>query len=157
MTAVLEPETRGGALPASPFLQMLARIIRAEDTYGAWEGKGDALILADFIITREERQDIPIIGDPDPDVIWRLEKYYTAIGLLLEQKTGCMAAPMTRLSWEGFGRIVLIAGRLVVLSRHLRDVHRFGFESYADLATAGERLLDEAVRAVETYPDAARA
>jgi probable nitrogen fixation protein len=157
MTLVLEPETRGGPMPACAFLRMLAQLIRAEDTYGAWDGKSDALILADFIVTREDRQEIPIIGDPDPDVIWRLEKFYTAIGLLLEQRTGCMAAPMTRLSWEGFGRIVLIAGRLVVLSRHLRDVHRFGFESYAKLAEAGERLLDEAVRAVATYPDAARA
>ena len=30
-------------------------------------------------------------------------------------------------------------GKLVVLSKHLRDVHRFGFETIAKLAAEGEK------------------
>ena len=148
---------RGGPMPQSAFLAQLVQLIRAEDAYGAWDEKSDAALLADFIVTREERLEIPIIGDPDPDIMWRVEKFYAAIGLLVEKTTGCMAAPMMKMSHEGFGRIVLIAGRLVVLSKHLRDIHRFGFVTYDALAEAGDTLVADAVGMIETHPEAARA
>ncbi|SFC19243.1 NifX-associated nitrogen fixation protein [Tropicimonas isoalkanivorans] len=148
---------RGGEMTDSPFLKQLAAVIRAEDSYGTWDEKSDSEIMAEFIVTREERRDIPIIGDPDPDVMWRIGKFYDAIGLMIEKDTGCMASQMQKMSHEGFGRIVLIAGKLVVVSKHLRDVHRFGFETYAKLAEAGEKLVADAVATIEQFPDAARA
>lgn len=157
MTTALDQESRGGAMPDSAFLKQLIQIIRAEDSYGTWENKSDADLLADFIVTKEERRDMPIIGDPDPDVMWRVEKYYAAVGLMLEKTTGCMASPMMKMSHEGFGRIVLIAGRLVAVSKHLRDIHRFGFDTFEKLAAAGEKIVADAVATVEKYPDAARA
>ncbi|MEM8597376.1 MAG: DUF269 domain-containing protein, partial [Pseudomonadota bacterium] len=75
---------------------------------------------------------------------------------LIEKQTGCMASQMQKMSHEGFGRIVLIAGKLVVVSKHLRDVHRFGFVSWAKLAEAGESLVAGAVETIETHPAAAR-
>jgi probable nitrogen fixation protein len=45
----------------------------------------------------------------------------------IERETGQMVSPMMKVSHEGFGRMVLIAGRLVVVNKQLRDVHRFGF------------------------------
>ena len=147
---------RGGDLPDSPFLKQLVQLIRAEDSFGNWEGKSDAELLADFVVTKEERREIPIIGDPDPDILWRVEQFYGAVGLMVEKATGCMATPMMKMHHEGFGRIVLIAGRLVVVSKHLRDIHRFGFVSYAKLAEAGDKLVADAVGVIETYPGAAR-
>ena len=82
--------------------------------------------------------------------------HYDAIGLLIEKRTGCMASQMSKMSHEGFGRIVLIAGKLVVVSKHLRDVHRFGFTTWAKLAEAGDKIVAQAVDAIEKYPDAAR-
>ncbi|WP_068114917.1 NifX-associated nitrogen fixation protein [Tropicimonas marinistellae] len=148
---------RGGEMTDSPFLTQLAAVIRAEDSYGTWDDKSDAELMSEFIVTKEERRDIPIIGDPDPDVMWRIGKFYDAIGLMIEKETGCMASQMQKMSHEGFGRIVLIAGKLVVISKHLRDVHRFGFVTYAKLAEAGEKLVADAVSTIEKYPDAARA
>ncbi len=150
-------EPRGGVLPDSAFLKQLIQIIRAEDSYGTWEAKTDAQLLAEYIVTREERREIPIMGDPEPETLWRMDKYYAAVGLAVEKATGCMAQPMSKMSHEGFGRMVLIAGRLVVLSKHLRDVHRFGFDSYAALAEAGEKMVADAAKTIETWPDAARA
>jgi len=150
-------EMRGGQMIDSDFLTQLAAVIRAEDSYGQWDGKDDAELMAEFIVTREERRDIPIIGDPDPDVLWRITKFYDAIGLMIEKRSGSMASQMQKMSHEGFGRIVLIAGKLVVVSKHLRDVHRFGFESWAKLAEAGDALIDSAVAVIDAYPDAARA
>ncbi len=148
---------RGGEMVESAFLKQLAAVIRAEDSYGQWDDKSDADIMSDFIVTKEERRNIPIIGDPDPDVMWRVGKFYDAIGLMIEKRSGCMASQMQKMSHEGFGRIVLIAGKLVVVSKHLRDLHRFGFESWAKLAEAGEKLVDSAAAVIEQFPDAARA
>ncbi|MBN2907833.1 MAG: NifX-associated nitrogen fixation protein [Rhodobacteraceae bacterium] len=157
MTAQPDTLPRGGALPASDFLKQLVAVIRAEDTHGSWDDKPDADLLADFIVTPEERREIPIICDPDPDTLWRVEKFYDAIALLLERRTGAMAAQMSKISHEGFGRIVLLSGRLVVVSKHVRDIHRFGFETFEKLAEAGEKMTADAAEMVARFPDAAQA
>ncbi len=136
----------------SPFVRTLVRALRAEDTYGVWESLPDAKVLADFIVSKEQRRVIPIIGDPDPDVMSRLEKFYVAVGLDIERATGRMASPMMKMSHEGFGRVILTVGRLVVVSKSLRDVHRFGFESFEKLAEAGEKLVAEATKWIDDYP-----
>jgi probable nitrogen fixation protein len=136
----------------APFVRTLVRVVRAEDTFGVWERKSDAEILADFIVTKEQRRQIPIIGDPDPDVMGRVEKFYIAVGLDIERATGRMASPMMKMSLEGFGRVILSVGRLVVISKSLRDVHRFGFESFDKLAEAGEKLVDDAKKWIDAYP-----
>lgn len=156
MSAETLDAPRGGDMVKSDFLAQLSAVIRAEDSYGQWDGKTDADLLSEFIVTKEERREIPIIGDPDPDVMWRITKFYDAIGLMIEKRSGCMASQMQKMSHEGFGRIVLIAGKLVVVSKHLRDVHRFGFESWAKLAEAGDKLIDDAVATIDRFPDAAK-
>ena len=86
----------------------------------------DGEVLADFVVSREERRLRPIIDDPDPDIIDRVEVFYGAVCLAAEQATGRLVSPVVKLNYEGFGRVLLTAGRLVVISRTLRDVHRFG-------------------------------
>ncbi|HYD64394.1 NifX-associated nitrogen fixation protein [Azospirillum sp.] len=133
------------------FLKNLVLLFRAEDSYGAWEGKSDEVLLAPFILDKEARAAMPIIGDPDPDTLWRLELFYKAVGITIEKLTGMMATPMLKMSHEGFGRIVLIAGRLVVVSKHLRDVHRFGFPSQEKLVADGAKLVRDAVALIEKH------
>ncbi len=144
------------AVMTTPFMQCLVRLMRAQDTYDAWEGRSDASILNDFIVTKEQRREIPIIGDPDPDVLWRLEIFYSAVGLAIERETGLIAAPMMKMSHEGFGRVLLTAGRLVVVTKTLRDVHRFGFEDLAKLAEAGNKPVREAAEMIARFPDVAK-
>jgi probable nitrogen fixation protein len=148
---------RGGPRPPSAFLDQLVMALRAEDSWGAWEDLSEAELLAGYVVTPEERSAMPITGEPEPETVWRLEQFYAAVGLLVGRRTGVAAAPMSRVHWEGFGRVVLIAGRLVVLYRHLRDVHRFGFSSLEALARAGERLADEAAAMIARHPELARA
>ena len=158
MTATIDAAPpRGGEMTDSAFLKQLAAVIRAEDSYGTWDDKSDAEVMSEFIVTTEERREIPIIGDPDPDVMWRIGKFYDAIGQMIEKETGCMASQMQKMSHEGFGRSVLIAGKLVVLSKHLRDVHRFGFTTWDKLAEGGEKLVAGAGETIERFPEAARA
>ena len=51
--------------------------------------------------------------------------------------------------------MLLTAGRLVVISRTLRDVHRFGFDDLAALAAAGGKLVDEAAAMIDRFPEVA--
>ncbi|MDX2204171.1 MAG: NifX-associated nitrogen fixation protein [Hyphomicrobiaceae bacterium] len=142
---------------ASPFIATLIRLIRAQDTYGVWEGRPDAALIAPFIVTKEERRAMPLMADPDPDTIQRLELFYNAVALSIERVTGLVASPMMKIHHEGFGRVLLTMGKLVVLSRHLRDVHRFGFDSVEKLATEGEKLVVAAVETINAYPEVAKA
>jgi len=150
------PETEDeSALLKDPFVIELIKQIRAQDTHGTWENKSDAKLLEPYIITAEQRRAMPIMGDPDPDTLWRLDLFHNAVGLAIERATKCMVTPMTKMSHEGFGRTVLSTGRLIVVNRHLRDVHRFGYASLAKLAEAGNKLVKEGITMIETYPDVA--
>lgn len=140
-----------------PFVETLIRLIRAQDSYGAWEGKPDLELIEPFIVTREQRKRLPLMADPDPDVLARLEMFYNAVSLSIERETGMIASPMMKMHHEGFGRVLLTMGKLVVLSKHLRDVHRFGFETLEKLAAEGDKLVSAAVETINTYPDVAKA
>ena len=138
-------------LMQDPFVRELIKQIRAQDTHGTWEGKTDRKLLEPYILDAEQRRALPMMGDPDPDTLWRLDLFHNAVGLTIERTTRCMVTPMTKISHEGFGRTVLTAGRLIVANRHLRDVHRFGYASLAKLAAAGNKLVSEGVTMIETY------
>jgi probable nitrogen fixation protein len=153
--AVRAPIDTDEAALATPFLQMLVRLTRAQDSYGAWDRKSDAAILNDYVVTKDQRRAIPIMGDPDPDILWRVEQFYAAVGLGIERETGHVASPMMKMHHEGFGRVVLTVGKLVVLSKHLRDVHRWGFDSLAALAAEGARQVAAGVATIRKYPEVA--
>jgi probable nitrogen fixation protein len=129
---------------------------RAQDAHGAWEGKSDMDLLEPYILDKEKRRQFPLLGDPDPETLWRLELYYNAIGLAIERATGVMVSPMMKMHHEGFGRMVLIAGRLIVVNKQLRDVHRFGFDSLEKLAEQGEKLVATGIEMIKKFPEVAR-
>ncbi|KAA5607702.1 NifX-associated nitrogen fixation protein [Roseospira marina] len=144
--------------PENPvFLPQLAELIRAGDCCGLWDGKSDARILGGYVVTKEQRRTIPIIGEPDARVLRRLDMFYKAVSTAIGRRTDVIATPLTELSDEGFGRVVLIAGRLVAVSRALRDVHRFGFDSLQAVDEAGAALVEEGVRMIEAHPDVVNA
>lgn len=140
----------------APFALELIKQLRAHDSFGAWDNKSNEQLLDPYILTREKRAALPIIGDPDPEILWRLELFYNAIGLAIERATGVMVAPMMKMSHEGFGRMVLIAGRLIAVNKQLRDVHRFGFASIEKLAEEGQKLVDAGVAMIERFPEVAK-
>ena len=140
----------------SLFFRELVKQWRAQDSYGTWEKKSDMELLAPYVLDKEQRRAIPIIGDPDPEMLWRVELFYNAVGLATERVSGVMVSPMMKMSHEGFGRMVLIAGRLIVVNKQLRDVHRFGFPSMEKLAEEGDKLVAGALEMIEKFPEVAR-
>lgn len=137
----------------SDFMQEMVRQMRALDTYDTYDGWSDAKILDPFILTKERRREIPVIGDPDEIVMARVKCLYNAISLLIEKNTGVMAVPVVNITHEGFGRVLITAGKLVVLDRTLRDVHRFGFRSVEKMLEEGNKLLSGALALMEKYPE----
>jgi probable nitrogen fixation protein len=94
---------------------------------------------------------LPIVGDPDPDTIWRMELFFNAVALSIERATGVMISPMLKIHHEGFGRMVLIGGRLIVVNKQLRDVHRFGFDNLGKLASEGDKYVKSGVEMIEKF------
>jgi len=137
------------------FVKELVQIWRAQDTHGAWEGKKDMDLLEPYILDKEKRRALPIVGDPDPETIWRLELFYNAVALMIERATGVMISPMLKMHHEGFGRMVLIGGRLIVVNKQLRDVHRFGFDNLGKLADEGDKFVKSGVEMIEKFRDVA--
>lgn len=148
-------DTATFAISDSPFLSELVKQMRSQDSYGHWDGKSDVEVVGPYVVDKEARKAIPIIDDPDPDLLWRLELYYNAIGLAIERQSKVMCAPMIKMSHEGFGRVVLIAGRLVVFNKYHRDVHRFGFDSLEALAEQGDKIVNEAVAMIARFGEVA--
>jgi probable nitrogen fixation protein len=157
MEAQVNTEAQSAEERELPFINVLVGLIRAEDSYGAWDKKSDLALLDEFIVSKEERRALPIVGDPDPDVVHRVEQFYRAVGLRIEQRTGLMASPTINLHHEGFGRLLITVGRLVAFSKTLRDVHRFGFDSLTKLAAEGEKAVEKAIAGIAEFPEVARA
>ena len=152
MTDVAEAPTD---VMQDPFIRELVKQWRAQDTHGAWEGKTDAMLLDPYVLDAERRKDLPMMADPDPETLWRMELYYNAIALSIERETKVMVSPMLKMHHEGFGRQVLIAGRLIVFNKQIRDAHRFGFNSLEKLSAAGTKAVTDAVEMIRKFPEVA--
>jgi len=150
--AVLETNQAAEA----PFVKELIKVWRAQDTHGAWENKSDLSLIEPYIVDKEARRALPLMGDPDPETIWHMELFYNTVALSIEKATGVMVSPMLKMSHEGFGRMVLIGGRLIVVNKQLRDVHRFGFDNLGKLAEEGDKLVKQGVEMIEKWPDVAK-
>ncbi|AJD43723.1 DUF269 domain-containing protein [Rhizobium sp. SEMIA 4085] len=68
-------------------------------------------LLSDFVVTKEQRRGMAIIGDPDPDVLARLQIFYTCVALGMEERTCLQISSLMTMNHEGFGRVVLTTGR----------------------------------------------
>jgi probable nitrogen fixation protein len=140
----------------TPFLKELARQIRAQDHYGVYRDWSDELVLKPFIVSREKKRQISVEGDVDPVTKARVLAFYRAIAARIEQATGTLSQVVVDLSHEGFGWALVFSGRLLVVTRTLRDAQRFGFDSAEKLAAEGEKLTQAGIAMVENYPEVVR-
>lgn len=137
------------------FAKEMVRQMRAIDTYGTYDEWSVAKILNPFVITKEMKREIPVVGDPDEIIMARLKAFYNAIASLIEAECKLMAVPMMNLSHEGFGRVIISVGKLIVLDKTLRDVHRFGFPSLSKMKDEADKLLSVALEIIGKHSDVA--
>ena len=134
----------GDAALSHPIVKQMVVQLRAMDSYGTYDTWSDARVLDPLVLTKERRRAIPVVGDPDETTISRIKAYYNAIAQLVEAQTGLLAVPVINLTHEGFGRALILVGKLVALDKTLRDVHRFGFDSLEVLAGEAQKQVDKA-------------
>lgn len=140
---------------SSDIVKDMIKQLRAIDAYDTYAGWSEAKIIDPIVLTKERKQGIPVIGDPDEITIARLKAYYNSLATLIEKKSGLMAAPVVHLSHEGFGRALIMVGKLVVVDKILRDTHRFGFSSLDDLRDKSDKIIANALALIEKYNAAA--
>lgn len=139
-----------------PFVGEILKQLRAIDTYDTYEGWSKAKIVDPLVLTKERKREIPVVGDPDEIVMARVKAFYNAIASSIEAQTGLMAVPMINLTHEGFGRALVMVGKLIVVDKTLRDVHRFGFASLEKMCEQSDKMISRAKELIEKYNDVAR-
>lgn len=147
--------TESDAALAHPFVKQMVVQLRAMDSYGTYDTWRDARVLDPLVLTKERRRQIPVVGDPDETTVSRVKAYYNAIAQMVEGETGLLAVPVINLTHEGFGRALILVGKLVALDKSLRDVHRFGFDSLGKMVEEAEKVLSKAVGLVTQHRDVA--
>lgn len=135
----------------NPFVRQMVIQLRAMDSYGTYDTWSDARVLDPLVLTKERRREIPVVGDPDETVMARVKAFYNALAQLIEKETGILAVPVINLSHEGFGRALILVGKLVALDKTLRDVHRFGFDSLEKMVEEAEKLMGKATALVSEH------
>jgi len=138
------------------FMQEMVKQMRAIDTYGNYDEWSIAKILDPYVLTKERRAEIPVVGDPDELTMARVKAFYNAISCMVEKECGLMAVPMMVLSHEGFGRVIVTVGKLVVMEKTLRDVHRFGFKTLSKMKDEADKLLSVALQIISEHGDVAK-
>ena len=137
------------------FIREMVRQMRALDSYGQYDGQPAARLLEPFVLSKARKAEIPIIGDPDESTLACIKAFYNGIAVMIEKECGLMAVTLVHLSHEGFGRVLITVGKLVVLDRTLRDAHRFGFDSLSKMKNEADKHLAVALEIIGKYPDVA--
>jgi probable nitrogen fixation protein len=137
------------------FAKEMVRQMRAIDTYGTYDNWPVSKILEPYVLTKEKKREIPVVGDPDEITMSRVKAFYNAISAMIEKECGLMAVPMMNLTHEGFGRSLITVGKLVVMDKTLRDVHRFGFASLSKMKDEADKLLSVALEIIGQHPKVA--
>jgi probable nitrogen fixation protein len=140
----------------SPFVQELVRQIRAQDSYGFYRNWSDELLIKPYILSKEAKRKISVEGDIDPTTKVRILSFYRAIASLIEQKTSLLSQVIIDLSHEGFGWALVFSGRLLLVSRTLRDAQRFGFDSPEKLVAEGDKLTQKGIEIAQKYTEVAK-
>jgi probable nitrogen fixation protein len=147
--------TEDDPILGSDFVTEMLRQMRAIDSYGKFDDWPVNQILDPFVLSKERKREIPVIGDPDEITLARVKAFYNAIASMIEKECKLMAVPMLNLSHEGFGRVVITVGKLVVLDKTLRDVHRFGFPSLSKMKDEADKLLSVALEIIGLHSEVA--
>lgn len=149
------PESEAKLIQENGFLQELVKQVRAQDHYGVYRSWEDQLVIAKFVVTKEQKSKISLEADVDLATQLRILYFHRAIAALIEKQSKKLCQVAIDLSHEGFGWALIWTGNLMVLSRTLRDAHRFGYPSFKKLAAQGDRLVESGLKTIEKFPEAA--
>ncbi|MEL7353488.1 MAG: NifX-associated nitrogen fixation protein [Cyanobacteria bacterium P01_A01_bin.116] len=155
MSSATAPSVLDAAIEidSSRFLKTIVQQIRANDAYGTYRHWADELLLKPYILSKKEKRAISVEGEVDPFTLARILAFYRAIAICIETETGQLSQVVVDLSHEGFGWALVFSGRLILVSKTLRDAQRFGFDSLEKLSAEGEKLVNKGIELARSFPD----
>jgi probable nitrogen fixation protein len=134
------------------YIDTLIGQVRALDQFGTWANKSDEDILVEkYVKTKEQLKEIPVIADIDEMQTQDIRLVFQAVALAFEKKTGIMCSVVMEMSHEGFGRVVVIADKIVIVNKFFKDAHRYSFRSYDKLVEEGNKMLENSIKIYEEY------
>lgn len=140
----------------SPFLKAIVQQIRANDPYRTFRNWSDELLLKPYVVTKAQKREISVDGEVDPITKGRILAFYRAIAHRIEEETGCLSQVVIDLSHEGFGWALIFSGKLLLVSRTLRDAQRFGFDSLEKLAIEGDKLTESGIALAKRFSEVSK-
>lgn len=140
----------------SPFLKAIVQQFRGQDSYGTYRNWSDELLLKPFIVSKQKKREISLEGEVDPMTQARIMVFYRAVAACIEKETGLLSQVVIDLSHEGFGWALVFSGRLLLVTKTLRDAHRFGFDSLEKLAEEGEKLVQKGIDLAKRFPEVSK-
>lgn len=154
-TTITKPESPAIAetlfVDSAPFLKAIVQQIRANDAYGTYRTWSDALLLKPYVLSKKQRREISVEGEVNPVTQARIIGFYRAIATRIEEETGQLSQVVIDLSHEGFGWALVFSGRLILVSKTLRDAQRFSFDSLEKLNAEGEKLVQKGIDLALNY------
>ena len=154
-TTVATEVTPALLVDSSPFLKAIVQQIRANDSYGTYRNWADELLLKPYILSKAQKREISVEGDVDPITQSRVMAFYRAVAYRIEEESGLLSQVVIDLSHEGFGWALVFSGRLLLVSKTLRDAQRFGFASLEKLNDEGEKLAQRGIELAKKFPEVA--
>lgn len=151
MTVQTEITTTTTDIYSAPFIKELIRSIQAQDAYGVYKSWSPELILKPYIVSKQDKRKISTEEEVNPMTIARIKLFYNAIATSIELETNQIMQVVISINHEGFGWALVFCGRLLVVSRTLRDAHRFGFTSLEKLEEEGEKMTQAGVELAKRY------
>ncbi len=139
----------------APFLKAIVQQIRANDPYGTYRNWADELLLKPYVLSKAQKREISVDGDVDPITQSRIMAFYRAVAYRIEEESGMLSQVVIDLSHEGFGWALVFSGRLLLVSKTLRDAQRFGFASLDKLNEEGEKLVQKGIDLAKKFPEVA--
>lgn len=152
-TPAVSVPTADFTVDGAPFLKAIVQQIRANDAYGTYRNWADETLLKPYIISKKKRREIAVEGEVDPITLGRILAFYRAIAARIEEETGQLSQVVVDLSHEGFGWALIFSGRLILVSKTLRDAQRFGFDTLEKLNAEGEKLVQKGVELARRFPE----
>ncbi|NEO52018.1 MAG: NifX-associated nitrogen fixation protein [Okeania sp. SIO3B5] len=153
MTVQTETTTTTTDIYSAPFIKELIRAVQAQDSYGVYKSWSPELIIKPYIVSKQEKRQISTEEEVNPMTLARIKLFYNAIATCIELETNQIMQVVISINHEGFGWALVFCGRLLVVSRTLRDAQRFGFTSLEKLEDEGERMSRAGIELVKKYKE----
>ncbi len=133
------------------FLQELIRQFHLRDSFGKYRHWPDELVINQFIIPSNQETILERNIILDPLNQYLVYAFYSAIGTIIEIKTGHSTEVFVHLRSKQFSSATICCGGVLVLSSLIWGYRNFGFLSLQELIKSAEISIGDAITKASKY------